>query len=279
MSTILSIIRNRPIWAYFTITFGISWGGLFVIAGMGGLPGNTTQTDALFPIAITLLLAGPCVAGVSLVGLIDGKAGYRVLLTRLLRWKVGVRWYLLALLATPVTILVILLPLSLISPAFLPAILTTDDKVALVLSGIGVGIFGGLLEELGWTAFAVPKLRMRVGLLATGLIVGGIWGVWHFLVTYWASGDATGELQMSLLLPPLVFYAVVLPPFRVLMVWVYDRTESLLLASLMHASLTANTLFILLPQETAHIPYYIVFATVLWITVAALAVLSREHQV
>lgn len=278
MSAMLSVIRNRPVWAYIIITFGISWGGLFVIAGPGSFPGTTTQTEALFSVALTLLLAGPCVAGVCLVGLIDGKVGYQVLLSRLLMWKVDIRWYLFALLATLAAILIILLPLSLISQAFLPAILTVDEKAALVLSGIAVGILGGILEEMGWTAFAVPKLQMRVGLLATGLIVGVIWGVWHFLVTYWASGDATGVLQMSLLLPPLVFYAVVLPPFRVFMVWVYDRTESLLLAILMHASLTASTLFILIPQETALIPYYLIFATVLWIAVAAWAARSHKNQ-
>lgn len=32
-----------------------------------------------------------------------------------------------------------------------------------------------------------------------------------------------------------------LPAFRVLMVWVYHRTESLLVAMLMHTSLTATT--------------------------------------
>ena len=40
-----------------------------------------------------------------------------------------------------------------------------------------------------------------------------------------------------------------LPAYRVLMVWVYDRTGSLLVAMLMHASLTACTL-ILTPSAT-----------------------------
>ena len=43
--------------------------------------------------------------------------------------------------------------------------------------------------------------------------------------------------------PPILYLAVLLfawlPPYRVLMVWVYDRTESLLLVILMHTLITA----------------------------------------
>jgi hypothetical protein len=68
-----------------------------------------------------------------------------------------------------------------------------------------------------------------------------------------------------------------LPPYRVLMVWVYDRTGSLLVAMLMHASLVAS-LVISTPQGIAGVPFvtwYIVCATVLWVVVAAVAVANR----
>ena len=68
------------------------------------------------------------------------------------------------------------------------------------------------------------------------------------------------------------------------MVWVYDRTQSLLLAMLMHASLTGFVLFILMPLEMsgAHLlVWYLVFAAALWLVVAAVALanggrLSRQ---
>jgi membrane protease YdiL (CAAX protease family) len=171
-----------------------------------------------------------------------------------------------------------LFALSLTSPIFLPGILTAADRVSLILSGIVVGlIFGGLLEELGWTGFAVPGLRRRYSAFTTGLLVGLLWGVWHFLPTFWGSGDSSGVLSPSLLLPPCVFYVGVLPAYRVLMVWVYDRTGSLLVVMLMHASLTASTLFILAPQATgvALVTYYLVLAAVLWVVVAVAAVANR----
>ena len=111
------------------------------------------------------MLAGPSVAGILLTGLVSGKAGLRELLSRLLKWRVGARWYAVALLTAPLLVTAVLLALSLISPVFLPAIVTTDDKAALLLSGIAAGLAGGFFEELGWTGFAIPRLRRRYGVL------------------------------------------------------------------------------------------------------------------
>ena len=36
---------------------------------------------------------------------------------------------------------------------------------------IAAGLSAGLFEELGWTGFAIPRLR-RSGIVATGLMVG-----------------------------------------------------------------------------------------------------------
>lgn len=75
---------------------------------------------------------------------------------------------------------------------------------------------------------------------------------------------------------PVAADVVTLTAFRVLMVWVYDRTESLLLATLKHSSYIFTTLFVFAPPTTG-VPYLIysrVFACVLW------AVVSRAspHQ-
>jgi hypothetical protein len=70
-----------------------------------------------------------------------------------------------------------------------------------------------------------------------------------------------------------------LPAFRVLMVWVYDRTGSLLLAMLMHASQVVCTL-ILAPLVIAGLPLVtsnLVFAAALWVVVAAVALANRKQ--
>jgi membrane protease YdiL (CAAX protease family) len=274
-------IKRRPVVAYFAMTFVISWGGVLVLGAPYGMPTTREQFEAVYPIVFLPYLLGPVVSSLVLTGVIDGKAGFRALLSRLLRWRVEAGWYAVALLTAPLLVMVILLALALISPAFRPAILTTDDPLTLLLTGVAVGLFGGgLLEEPGWTGFAVPRLRRRYGVFGTGLIVGAVWGVWHFLPTYWGSGDSAGQLSLALLLPPLFFYAAVLPAYRVLMVWVYERTESLLVAILMHASLTASTLFVLAPavEGVFLFLYYLVLAAALWGIVRAVA-LATGRQV
>jgi membrane protease YdiL (CAAX protease family) len=242
------------------------------------MPSTSDQFEKQWPIVFVPYFLGPSLSGVLLTGLVYGRAGLRELLSRLLRWRVGARWYAAALLTAPLMVTTILLALSLTSPIFLPDIFTKGDKVSLLLTGLAVGLLeGGLLEELGWTGFATPELRRRYSTLSTGLIVGILWAVWHFLPTFWGSGDASGALSLSLLLPPCLYYAGVLPAYRVLMVWVYDHTGSLLVAMLMHASLTASTLFILMPSArgTSLMLYYLILTATMWAVVAGVAVTSR----
>ena len=63
------------------------------------------------------------------------------------------------------------------------------------------------------------------------------------------------------------------------MVWVYDRTESLLVAMLMHACLTASTL-ILQPLDVAGmrgLTYDLVLAGARWLLIAALAMANGRQ--
>jgi membrane protease YdiL (CAAX protease family) len=212
------------------------------------------------------------VAGILLTSLASGREGLRELLSRLLRWHVGVRWYAVALLTAPLSATVVLLALLHLSPEFLPGIFTSDDKATLLLMGIAAGLTVGFFEELGWTGFAIPRLRQRYGVLTTGLIVGLLWGAWHFIM-FWESNSFFGALPLALLLARLFSW---LPAYRVLMVCVYDRTESLLVAILMHMSLVAS-LMIIEPSLTGGtlLTYILVRATVLWVIVAAVAVAKR----
>jgi len=135
------------------------------------------------------------------------------------------------------------------------------------------------LEELGWTGFAVPRLRLRYTAFTTALIVGLLHGTWHFLIAFWAGGSFSGGQWATYLLGILAFYLGALPAYRVLMVWVYDRTGSLLVAMLTHASLTASTL-ILQPRDVAGmraLTYDLVLAASLWLLIAALAMANGRQ--
>jgi membrane protease YdiL (CAAX protease family) len=280
MTSIKAFAKRHPVLTYYALTFAISWGGLLlVIGGPGGIPGAPEQFETLLPVVSLALVAGPSVASVLLTGLVYGRAGYRDLLSRLLRWRVGARWYAVALLTAPLLMTAIPLALSLHFPEFLPRMFATDDKAPLLLFGVAAGLMAGIFEELGWTGFAIPRLRLRYGILTTGLIVGFLWGAWHLLVNFWSSGTPSGGLSPALLLHSVIFSVGILPAYRVLMVWVYDRTGgSLLVAMLMHASLTASNV-ILVPLATGAplVIWSLVLAAALWVVVAAVAVANGRQ--
>jgi len=116
--------------------------------------------------------------------------------------------------------------------------------------------------------------------------VGVMWGAWHLLGNdIWASVATAGELPPVLfaVLVGLVLLAGQLPAYRVLMVWVYDRTGSLLVAILMHASYAAST-FIINPlagpgamSGASLLVYSLTSAAAMWVVVAMLAVATHGH--
>jgi uncharacterized protein len=281
MMAVKAIIKRRPVATYFALAFAISWGGLLVVVGPGGIPGTTEQTETLLPFVVLAMLVGPSVASILTTGLVHGRAGIRDLLYRLLRWRASARWYGIALLTAPLLVTSVLLTLTLTSPVFLPSIFTSGDKGTLLLRGFAYGLAAGLFEELGWTGLAVSGLMSRFSVLATGLIVGYLWGAWHFIVALWASGSNSGAFSLLLFLPQFLFYVGVLPAYRVLMVWVYDCTESLPLAMLMHSSLTASLPLALAPPATGVLlsTSYLVLAAALWAIVAVVISVEVRREV
>lgn len=280
MTNLKSFINRHAVLAYFGLAFALSWGGVFAAVGPGGFPAIPDQVDTQTPFVYLAMLAGPSLAGILLTALVSGRAGLRELLSRLLRWRVGARWYAVALLFTPLLALATLLVLLPTSPVFTPGIFTSDAKASVLLLGVVMGLLVGVCEELGWTGFAVPRLRLRYGVLTTGLIVGLLWGAWHFVLAFWASGTASGAISLSHFLPWVLYNLGVLPAYRVLMVWLYDRTGSLLVVTLMHASLTGGLALTMMPLEisgVSNLVWYLVLTVALWVLVAAVGVAKGEQ--
>jgi membrane protease YdiL (CAAX protease family) len=213
-----------------------------VVGGPSEILGSPELLGTRFALVLLAWLAGPSVASILMTGLVHGRDGFRDLLTRMTKWRVGARWYAVALLTAPLLVTAVLLALSLTSPEYLPTILTTSDKVSLLLLGIVGTLVGGIFEELGWTGFATPTLlrRMRYGVLPTGLIVGVLWGVAHLALYYWgASGDLSGALLVAVV--------------------------------------AANVLFASLAPGWPLFTFLLVFGAVLWVVVAAVAVAQGGH--
>jgi membrane protease YdiL (CAAX protease family) len=235
-----------------------------------------SMNNPFFMAVVLLTLSGPVVAGIIMTIFVYGKNGLNDIVSRLFRWRVAARWYAAAILTPLLSVFGTLFVLSLFSPAFIPGILTAGDKVSLVLSAVIIGLIGALCEETGWTGFAIPQLRKSYGILATGVLVGILWGAWHFLSNLFGASISAGAIPLILFMPVILFSF--LPPFRLLMVWVYDHTKSLLLAIIMHSSLIAFWI-IATPTGIAGanlVTWYIAWAVVLWIIAGVISLKKKK---
>jgi len=263
---------------YFVLVFALAWGALLpVLGGPLSASGNDRMANPLFLLAILAGPLAPSVASVLLTGVLDGRAGYSELLGRLRRWRVGGRWYAAALLAGPLPILAaaVLLAVLLRAPEFLPGILTAPPSLGLVLLGAVVGLVAGIFEELGWTGFAIPRLRRQHGVLGTALLVGLTWGAWHF-PAFWRADSFSGALPFGFLLAQLFAW---LPAYRILLVATHDRTQSLPVVMLMHASLSAGALIFVRPglSDAQTLVSVLTWAALLWVAAGVVLIANRRH--
>lgn len=278
-----NFIKRHPVFSYYLLVFAISWGGILIlIGGPGNIPGTKEQAGKLFVPALIIMFAGPFISGILMNFLTDGKEGLRKLRSHLLQKEVKGYWYLIAVLTGPLLVAAILFGLSIFNQEFLPGIITAQERISMIVFGIAWGLIGGgLMEETGWTGFAVPRLRKRYNVLSTGLIVGYLWGIWHFMIAFWASNYLAGEDSWTMFVAGfLVFYLLTLPAYRILLVFVYERTKSLPVIMIMHACLSAGTL-IFQPSATGEIAFIwnIVLGITLWIIVASVVVINNSHSV
>jgi membrane protease YdiL (CAAX protease family) len=98
-------------------------------------------------------------------------------------------------------------------------------------------VYGGLSEEPGWRGFALPRLQARFSPLASSLILGVIWAVWH------APGKFGGIEASSLsdILVEWVFIVLV----TIIFTWLFNHTEgSILVTALIHPAMNTTGNFL-----------------------------------
>jgi len=178
-------------------------------------------------------------AGVILTAIVSGKAGLREMFARLLIWRVGIEWWLVALFAVALLYLVGMV----LGYLFLGSSLDLSHvpPLYMFIPGFIVKFFldAGLGEELGWRGFLLPRLQARHNALVSSIIVGVAWGLWHLplfmlegMPPYYDLGQAYGVVPA--LLGYVVFFNV---PWAILYTWLYNNTKgSLLLAFVHHSS-------------------------------------------
>lgn len=265
----MTFLQKNQVVQFFLLVFVISWTLIYAIFGSEGIPATKEQQEL---IGITILL-GPSVSGLLLILLYDNMRGLKLFASGLIRLKVNVKWYLVAFLTAPLTTFAGVFIYSLFFEKAQPNYIITDDLTGLISLGLIGGLFVGFFEEAGWTGFAVPKLLRNHGILFSGLIVGIVWGAWHFIL-FWES-NSFKELVPFLLLVARLFSW--LPAYRILMVWLYKNTNSLFLVILMHMALVASLAIIdpILGGKEL-LAYIVIRALILWAIVGAVYLTTRK---
>jgi uncharacterized protein len=207
---LVSLMRRYPLITFFVLAYALSWWPWILYA-----------LD-LSPQPIVGF--GPFLAAIVVLAISRGKTGVVGLLRRMVRWRVGLRWYAVAL----------LLPVAISLAAAVFNVLLGAQAPSSVELGGWTGLFstffllllvpgiGGAWEEPGWRGYALPRLQVGRSALFASLILWVGLVVWHlplFIV---------GEIHWS----DVVFIL----GFVIVFNWVFNNANgSVLIIMLMHA--------------------------------------------
>lgn len=217
-----SWVAQHPLLAFFGLAYAISW-TLWLVAALLG------EDSGLAPVALVAGGFGPPAAALIVLRLTRGSVSTWA--RAIVHWRVPARYWLYAL----------GLPAALFGLANLIVAILGEPVDLSLIGGRIVPYLGtflvtlfllGAQEEPGWRGYALPRLQERYSPIKATLLLGLAWGFWHLPVD--------GPIAFVVPLVLAFFYT-----------WVYNRTGSVLLAILLHASFTpAQDHLILLAEET-----------------------------
>ncbi len=256
-------MRKHPVAWFYILAFGISWVGL--IPGVLGSRGIAPFDSPLVQFLGILFSIGPALAAVMMSQVMRGKTGVQNLLKGLLKWRVGLVWYLVAVLG-PIAIFV--------AGQFLTKLMGLTGASAAVpshpflfVTAVLTVILSNTSEEIGWRGFALPHLQKRHNALSATLIVGLLWSLWHLPLVF-----LTGSPMAQ---SPLIWFtSIVASSF--IYTWLYNRTQgSIFLVALFHSSLNIFGAFI---PGISPIAYALVNCVVAIILIAVFGKVNLSYQ-
>ncbi len=270
------LLRARPLASFFVLSYAITW-MLWAPMVAAGVPAFSQTRHVPSIYALPAVAVGVTGTAFLMTAVTQGRPGVRRLLRRLTFWDVGLRWYLVALSLIP-------LGAWLISAAFAgPQVLPALSASALALypaAFLAHFVFGPLFEETGWRGFALPRMQHRFGPLRGSLLLGLLWGGWHFFlyVPVWIhDGALSGVVDAA----SFVAFTVAI---SVVFTWLSNNTRaSLLLAMLLHGSVDGTATYVQVLADRGVIPrdaaaFTAGFAILSTAALAAAAIVGLTHR-
>lgn len=256
-------MRKYPVTWFYILAFGISWLGL--IPGVLGSRGIAPFDNPYVQLLGILFSIGPTLAAVIMSQVMQGKTGSQNLLKGLLKWRVGLVWYLVAVLSPIVMfmagqVLTKLMGLT-VDIAEIPS------NPLLFMIALSVMILSNTGEEIGWRGFALPHLQKRYDALSATMIVGLLWSLWHLPLVFMTSNAMAQS-------PLLWFISIVASAF--IYTWLYNSTQgSILLVALLHIS---GNLFGAFITGVSPVAYALLNCVVAIALIAVLGKVNLSHR-
>jgi membrane protease YdiL (CAAX protease family) len=209
---------------------------------------------------------GPVLAAACLTHLLREYNDPRDFWRRLIDFRrIPTRWYAVIFLTAPLYSALAVASGALAyaeAPSFESALAYLRDPARLLGFAVFTLFFGPLPEEPGWRGYALDRLQARTSPLASSLVLGCFWSIWH-LPMYFISNSPQAQV-----FPPgsAVFYLAMGPGIlaqSVIMTWIYNRTNrSTLSAILFHYMMNFTGELLELPPAYKSLQF-------LWIVVFA----------
>lgn len=233
----LALLRRRPLISFFVLAYAITW-LLWAPVVFAGVPAFSETRHIPTLAALPAVAVGVTGSALFMTAVTQGRPGLRRLFDRLRCWDVGLRWYAVALLLFPVG--EVLLTAAVFGPEMFRA-LTPTALTLYPAAFVSHFVFGPLFEETGWRGFALPRMQHRFGPLRGSLLLGLLWGGWHFFlyVPAWiGAGSAAGVFNAAIFVAFTVSVSV-------LFTWLSNNTRaSLLLVMLLHGSINGTATYV-----------------------------------
>ena len=212
-----SIIRRHPLVAFFVLAYALSW------------------TPALFGPRSVFPFA-PFLVALAVLAITGGRPALGDFLRRIVRWRVGLRWYALVL-GLPPALTLGAVGLNVLSGAPSPTWSQMPGLASAVPTVVYFLVLIGLGEEPAWRGFALPRLMANRSWLAAAVVLGVLHALWHLPLL----GTEYNRHQAV----PWTFGVIA---FSVVTAWMWQRTDgNLLLPMLFHTSVNTAALFLFNP--------------------------------
>ena len=234
-SSLRGVVARYPVAAFLVMLCTTTWIIFLpvVLQGRGllVLPIDLSEGFAFNAVVAIASILGVALPAFLVTAATGGEAGVRDLLRRCLRWRVGLRWYLIALFGLLVTTLLVgsvflgLAPLEALAQKW-PLFFTLF--LAEVLFPF---VFIQIFEESGWTGFMQHTLQERQGPMLASILVPPAFILMHLPPLLM---DSDVGLALLIATGALVIVAVF---FRIAIMWLYNSSgRSVLVVALFHSA-------------------------------------------